>query len=121
MAAYFIKQVIEAMINIHTNGYIHRDLKPENLFVSLNKIKIGYYFYHHYYYHYYYHFYYHYYYHYYYHFYYYYYYHFYFEYNNNDNYIGDFGLAIENPNEWEDKRNTFCGTLDYISPEMFKK
>lgn len=22
---------------------------------------------------------------------------------------------------WENKRNTFCGTLDYISPEMFQK
>ena len=33
--------------------------------------------------------------------------------------IGDFGLAIEQlPCE---PRRTFCGTLDYISPEMFMK
>ena len=33
--------------------------------------------------------------------------------------IGDFGLAIENPSDILKKRTTFCGTLDYISPEMF--
>jgi serine/threonine protein kinase len=41
MAAFFINQVLQAMINIHSHGFIHRDLKPENLFISLNKIKIG--------------------------------------------------------------------------------
>ena len=41
MASYLIKQVIEAMIEIHSHQFIHRDLKPENLFISLNKVKIG--------------------------------------------------------------------------------
>ncbi|EAR92311.2 Serine/Threonine kinase domain protein (macronuclear) [Tetrahymena thermophila SB210] len=35
--------------------------------------------------------------------------------------LGDFGLAIENNNAIKEKRQTFCGTLDYISPEMFNR
>ncbi|KAL4439313.1 hypothetical protein ABPG74_016976 [Tetrahymena malaccensis] len=35
--------------------------------------------------------------------------------------LGDFGLAIENNNAKKEKRQTFCGTLDYISPEMFNR
>ena len=34
--------------------------------------------------------------------------------------IADFGLAIELENT-EEKRQTFCGTMDYISPEMFER
>ena len=34
--------------------------------------------------------------------------------------IADFGLAIELDNNYE-KRQTFCGTMDYISPEMFER
>lgn len=30
--------------------------------------------------------------------------------------IGDFGWAVAS----ESRRNTFCGTLDYLSPEMLK-
>jgi serine/threonine protein kinase len=32
--------------------------------------------------------------------------------------LADFGLAISSTAE---KRQTFCGTLDYISPEMFSR
>ena len=34
--------------------------------------------------------------------------------------IADFGLAFETEFN-EEKRQTFCGTMDYISPEMFER
>lgn len=34
--------------------------------------------------------------------------------------IADFGLAIEMEQN-DEKRQTFCGTMDYMSPEMFTR
>lgn len=35
--------------------------------------------------------------------------------------LGDFGLATYLGTAPNEKRKTFCGTLDYISPEMFNR
>lgn len=35
--------------------------------------------------------------------------------------LADFGLAINFNEKSSEKRITFCGTLDYISPEMFTR
>ncbi|KAF0373010.1 kinase-like protein [Gigaspora margarita] len=37
---------------------------------------------------------------------------------NGDVKISDFGLAIHAPNQQRSRRMTFCGTLDYLAPEM---
>lgn len=66
--ASYLKQVIAALIYMHSLGVIHRDLKPENIIVVNGVAKLG-----------------------------------------------DFGWATYTPKE---KRITFCGTLDYVSPEI---
>ena len=33
--------------------------------------------------------------------------------------LADFGVAVDFNERSSEKRITFCGTLDYISPEMF--
>lgn len=69
-AAKFMKQIIEAMIYIHSWSALHRDIKPENILVSANDtLKIS-----------------------------------------------DFGWSAR----ILAKRKTFCGTLDYNSPEMIE-
>jgi serine/threonine protein kinase len=40
MTAQYIKQVIHAVIYIHSKNVIHRDIKPENLLISFGKIKL---------------------------------------------------------------------------------
>lgn len=69
-ASKYIKQVLDAIIYLHSNDIIHRDLKPENLLNSYGTLKLA-----------------------------------------------DFGWSVYAP-EAGGKRNTFCGTLDYVPPEM---
>ena len=40
-ASDYIKQVIHAVIYMHSKNVIHRDIKPENLLISFEKIKLG--------------------------------------------------------------------------------
>ncbi|CAI2360640.1 unnamed protein product [Moneuplotes crassus] len=70
IAARYIKQMIEALIYLHSKNIIHRDIKPENILVDGEDIKLA-----------------------------------------------DFGWSIHTP---KNRRNTFCGTLDYLPPEMVK-
>lgn len=69
-AAKYIKQVLDAIMYIHSHDIIHRDLKPENLLNSYGTLKLA-----------------------------------------------DFGWSVYAP-ESKNRRNTFCGTLDYMPPEM---
>lgn len=69
-ASKYIKQVLNAIIYLHSNDIIHRDLKPENLLNSYGTLKLA-----------------------------------------------DFGWSVYSP-ESGAKRKTFCGTLDYVPPEM---
>ena len=34
VAARYIKQVLEAVLYLHSNNVIHRDIKPENILIS---------------------------------------------------------------------------------------
>ncbi|EAS06666.1 Serine/Threonine kinase domain protein (macronuclear) [Tetrahymena thermophila SB210] len=69
ITAFYVRQVIEALIYMHSKNVVHRDLKPENIMVHNGLLKIC-----------------------------------------------DFGYAaIVQKNKM---RSTFCGTLDYVSPEM---
>ncbi|KAL4429531.1 hypothetical protein ABPG74_014306 [Tetrahymena malaccensis] len=69
LTAFYVRQVIEALIYMHSKNVVHRDLKPENIMVHNGLLKIC-----------------------------------------------DFGYAaIVQKNKM---RSTFCGTLDYVSPEM---
>ncbi|KAL4474448.1 hypothetical protein ABPG72_007847 [Tetrahymena utriculariae] len=69
LTSFYVKQVIEALIYMHSKNVVHRDLKPENIMVHNGLLKIC-----------------------------------------------DFGYAaIVQKNKM---RSTFCGTLDYVSPEM---
>jgi len=40
--------------------------------------------------------------------------------NDNEAWIGDLGLAVKLLNEYEE-RKTYCGTPNYISPEIVSK
>lgn len=71
-AAKYLKQILQAIIYLHSQDIIHRDLKPENLLNSYGTIKLA-----------------------------------------------DFGWSVYAP-ETGDKRKTFCGTLDYLPPEMLQ-
>ncbi|EGR31122.1 protein kinase domain protein [Ichthyophthirius multifiliis] len=67
--AQYIKQIIEALIYMHSQNIIHRDIKPENIMIYNGILKLC-----------------------------------------------DFGYAsYVTPTNL---RSTFCGTLDYVSPEM---
>jgi aurora kinase, other len=68
----YIKQVLDAIMYLHSNDIIHRDLKPENLLNSYGTLKLA-----------------------------------------------DFGWSVYSP-EAGAKRKTFCGTLDYVPPEMIQ-
>lgn len=69
-AANLIKQLLEALKYIHSNGIMHRDIKPENIFLGKGEIVK----------------------------------------------LGDFGWSSFVSNK--EKRYTFCGTPDYLAPEM---
>jgi len=70
-AAWYFKQIVEAIQYCHAKNIIHRDIKPENILIGMNDtLKIA-----------------------------------------------DFGWAVHAP---FDRRKTFCGTLDYLPPEMVK-
>jgi aurora kinase A len=68
-AAWYLKQVAEAVKYCHSKHVIHRDIKPENILLGFNDtLKLA-----------------------------------------------DFGWSVHAPTS---KRTTFCGTLDYLPPEM---
>lgn len=68
-SAWYIKQMVEAMLYCHKKNIIHRDIKPENILIGMrDTLKIA-----------------------------------------------DFGWAVHAPTS---RRDTFCGTLDYLPPEM---
>lgn len=67
-SAYYIKQVIESLKYLHSEGIIHRDIKPENILLCQGVLKLS-----------------------------------------------DFGWSTYSPYA---KRQTFCGTLDYVPPEI---
>lgn len=69
-ASKYIKQILQAIIYLHSHDIIHRDLKPENLLNSYGTLKLA-----------------------------------------------DFGWSVFAPQSGA-KRKTFCGTLDYVPPEM---
>lgn len=69
-ASNYIKQILDAVIYLHSQDIIHRDLKPENLLDCDGTIKLA-----------------------------------------------DFGWSVLAP-EKTGRRKTFCGTLDYMPPEM---
>lgn len=69
MAAYYLRQVADALRYCHSQSVIHRDIKPENLLLfSHHVIKLA-----------------------------------------------DFGWSVHAPSK---SRNTMCGTVDYLPPEM---
>ena len=39
--AYYLKQVISALLYMHSHGVIHRDLKPENIIIINGVAKLG--------------------------------------------------------------------------------
>ena len=41
--------------------------------------------------------------------------------SNGEIKLADFGVAVDFNERSSEKRITFCGTLDYISPEMFNR
>jgi len=68
-AAYYLRQVAEALRYCHSQSVIHRDIKPENLLLfSHHVVKLA-----------------------------------------------DFGWSVHAPSK---SRNTMCGTIDYLPPEM---
>lgn len=68
-AAYYIRQVADALNYCHKQSVIHRDIKPENLLLfSHHVVKLA-----------------------------------------------DFGWSVHAPSK---SRNTMCGTIDYLPPEM---
>lgn len=69
MAAYYLRQVADALRYCHSQSVIHRDIKPENLLLFSNHVIK----------------------------------------------LADFGWSVHAPSK---SRNTMCGTIDYLPPEM---